>query len=112
MRNQNIHDGGNVNVARDWRGTVVSAISKKFNTTFLLQEEAEAIVWANQLVVDMDLVMAWYVKLVYLLVAKFMLQYDIMLIKKNVSSYVIRYIYLISLVDSFCYMVNLNYWVG
>jgi hypothetical protein len=51
-------------VARDWRGTVVSAISKKVNTTFLLQEEAEAIVWANQLVVDMDLVMAWYVKLV------------------------------------------------
>ena len=99
-------------MARDWRGTVVSAISKKVNTTFLLQEEAEAIVWANQLVVDMDLVMAWYVKLVYLLVAKFMLQYDIMLIKKNVSSYVIRYIYLISLVDFFCYMVNLNYWVG
>jgi hypothetical protein len=43
-------------VARDWRETVVSAISKKVNTTFLLQEEAEAIVWTNQLVVDMDLV--------------------------------------------------------
>ena len=43
-------------VARDWRGTVGLAISKKVNTTIPLQAEAEAILWASQLAEDLGLV--------------------------------------------------------
>jgi hypothetical protein len=43
-------------VARDWRGTVVLAISKNVNTTIPLQAEAETILWASQLVEDLGLV--------------------------------------------------------
>ena len=36
-------------IARDWRGELVFACSKKVNTTLPLQVEAEAILWAMQL---------------------------------------------------------------
>jgi ribonuclease HI len=39
-------------VARDWRGEVVFAISKKANTTVPVQAEAEAFLWALQLAMD------------------------------------------------------------
>ena len=39
-------------VARDWRGKVVLALSKKVNTTIPLKAEAEAIFWATSIVAD------------------------------------------------------------
>jgi hypothetical protein len=39
-------------VARDWRGKLVFALSKKVNTVIPLQAEAEAILWAGQLAVS------------------------------------------------------------
>jgi hypothetical protein len=39
-------------VARDWRGKLVFALSKKVNTVIPLQAEAEAILWAGQLSVS------------------------------------------------------------
>jgi ribonuclease HI len=42
-------------VAHDWTGSVVLAISKKIYTTNPLQAEAEAILWAAQLAIDMEL---------------------------------------------------------
>ena len=41
-------------VARDWRGKVVFACSKRVNTTFPLQVEAEAIIWALNLAANLD----------------------------------------------------------
>uniref|UniRef100_A0A2N9G7V8 Reverse transcriptase domain-containing protein n=1 Tax=Fagus sylvatica TaxID=28930 RepID=A0A2N9G7V8_FAGSY len=38
-------------VARDWRGNMVFALSRKVNTIIPLQAEAEAILWAGQLAV-------------------------------------------------------------
>jgi ribonuclease HI len=43
-------------VARNWRGTVVLAISKKFNTTIPLQAEAEALYWAANIAVELGVV--------------------------------------------------------
>ena len=40
-------------VARNWRGTVVLACSKKVNTTIPLQAEAKALVWASHLFVEL-----------------------------------------------------------
>ena len=39
-------------VARDWKGKVVLALSKKVNTTIPLQAEEEAIFWATSIAVD------------------------------------------------------------
>jgi hypothetical protein len=39
-------------VARDWRGNLVFAFSKKVNTIIPLQAEAEAIVWAGHLAIS------------------------------------------------------------
>ncbi len=39
-------------VARDWRGKVVLALSKKVNTTIPLQVEAEAILWATSIAAE------------------------------------------------------------
>ncbi|KAK9984384.1 hypothetical protein SO802_033909 [Lithocarpus litseifolius] len=41
-------------IARDWRGDVVFACSKRVNTTLPLQAEAEAIIWALNLVANLD----------------------------------------------------------
>ena len=43
-------------VARNWRGDVVFACSKRVNTTLPLQAEAEAIIWAFDLVANLGLV--------------------------------------------------------
>ena len=45
-------------VARNWRGEVVLALSRRVNTTIPLQAEAEALLWATHLAVElfMDLV--------------------------------------------------------
>ncbi len=40
-------------VVKNWRGTVVLALSKKVNTTIPLQPEAEALFWASQLAVEL-----------------------------------------------------------
>ncbi len=40
-------------VARDWRGIVVLALTKKVNTTIPLQAEAEALAWAVLVVADL-----------------------------------------------------------
>uniref|UniRef100_A0A2N9FSP0 CCHC-type domain-containing protein n=1 Tax=Fagus sylvatica TaxID=28930 RepID=A0A2N9FSP0_FAGSY len=40
-------------VARDWRGTVVLAVSQKVNTTIPLQAEAEAITWASRIATNL-----------------------------------------------------------
>uniref|UniRef100_A0A2N9G7C7 Reverse transcriptase domain-containing protein n=1 Tax=Fagus sylvatica TaxID=28930 RepID=A0A2N9G7C7_FAGSY len=42
-------------VARDWRGKLVFAFSKKVETILPLQAEAEAIIWAGQLAIAHDL---------------------------------------------------------
>ena len=41
-------------VARDWRGELVFACSKRVNTIFPLQAEAEAIKWSLTLTVDLE----------------------------------------------------------
>ncbi|KAK9988249.1 hypothetical protein SO802_028488 [Lithocarpus litseifolius] len=41
-------------IARDWRGDVVFAYSKRVNTTLPLQAEAEAIIWALNLATNLD----------------------------------------------------------
>ncbi|XP_030963966.1 uncharacterized protein LOC115985138 [Quercus lobata] len=41
-------------IARDWRGGVVFACSKRVNTTLPLQAEAEAIIWALNLAANLD----------------------------------------------------------
>ena len=43
-------------VARDWRGEVVFACSKRVNTTLPLQAKAEAIIWALNLATNLDVV--------------------------------------------------------
>ncbi len=47
-------------VARDWRGEVVLAISKKTNTTIPLQAEAKALLWATQLAGDLEVEMTCF----------------------------------------------------
>ena len=42
-------------VLRDWKGTVVLAISRKANTSIPFQAEAEAILWAVQLAINQRL---------------------------------------------------------
>ena len=42
-------------VARDWRGAIVFTLSKRVETTVLVQAEAEAINWATQLAVDQSI---------------------------------------------------------
>jgi ribonuclease HI len=42
-------------VARDWRGTVVLALSKKVYTTIPLQAKAEALAWALTVAADLNL---------------------------------------------------------
>ena len=43
-------------VARNWRGEVVFACSKRVNTTLPLQAEAEAIIWALSLAANLEVV--------------------------------------------------------
>ena len=42
-------------IARDWRGELVFACSKKVNTTLPLQAEAEVLLWALQLAEPLNL---------------------------------------------------------
>ena len=42
-------------VVRDWKGSVVLAMSKKAYTTSPLQAEAKALLWASQVASNLDL---------------------------------------------------------
>ncbi|KAL0005549.1 hypothetical protein SO802_013110 [Lithocarpus litseifolius] len=50
----NIESSSIVAVARDWKGEAVCTCSKRVNTTFPLQVEAEAINWALNLAANLD----------------------------------------------------------
>ncbi|KAL0013555.1 hypothetical protein SO802_000624 [Lithocarpus litseifolius] len=50
----NIESSSIATVARDWRGEVVFACSKRVNTTLPLQAKAEAINWALNLAANLD----------------------------------------------------------
>ena len=50
----NLESSSITTVARDWRGEVVFACSKRVNTTFPLQAEAKAINWALNLATNLD----------------------------------------------------------
>ena len=50
----NIESSSIATVARDWRGEVVFACSKRVNTTLPLQAKAEAIIWALNLATNLD----------------------------------------------------------